>query len=257
MHAAGKPRLGLGVVAEHIPVDGADSSDEGIEAPTSLREYVRTTAINTLPPLIAYYALRAFGVTPYLALAGAIITAVVQGILNMVIKRKFEPVNGVVIVAAACSLTVAFTTKNPRIVQVTELIPVSLIVWSLVVSALLRRPASKKFASAISPNLADGALPHRGWTEQDITDWHRLHTRICLWLGLLCGMFPALAIFLIFTLSVDVSQILIVAIGPTLLVVSIASAVTLLQQFVRRRDQSAAERAAAIEDGAEHAVGAG
>ena len=112
-------------MAEHIPVDGADSSDEGIEAPTSLREYVRTTAINTLPPLIAYYALRAFGVTPYLALAGAIITAVVQGILNMVIKRKFELVNGVVIVAAACSLTVAFTTKNPRIVQVTELIPVA------------------------------------------------------------------------------------------------------------------------------------
>lgn len=227
------------------------------ETPTSLREYVKTTAINTLPPLIAYYALRAFGVTPYLALAGAIVTAVVQGILNMAIKRKFEPVNGLVIVAAACSLTVAFTTKNPRIVQVTELIPVSMIVWSLVVSALLRRPASKKFASAIAPKLADGALPGRGWTEQDIADWHGLHTRICLWLGLLCGMFPALAIFLIFTLSVDVSQILIVAIGPTLLVVSIVSAVTLLQRFVTQRDQLAAARSAAPAGGATDPVTAG
>ncbi|WP_074353592.1 VC0807 family protein [Mycobacteroides abscessus] len=237
-----------------VPVDGETPLSEGVDAPTSLREYVKTTAINTLPPLIAYYALRAFGVTPYLALAGAIITAVVQGILNMVIKRKFEPVNGLVIVAAACSLTVAFTTKNPRIVQVTELIPVSMIVWSLVVSALLRKPASKKFASAISPKLADGALPGRGWTERDVADWHALHTRICLWLGLLCGMFPVLAVFLIFTLSVDVSQLLIVAIGPTLLIVSVASAVTLLQRFVRRSDRSSAERSAVLGSGAENPV---
>lgn len=252
-----KCRLRLLTVGSHVPVDGETPLSEGVDAPTSLREYVKTTAINTLPPLIAYYALRAFGVTPYLALAGAIITAVLQGILNMVIKRKFEPVNGLVIVAAACSLTVAFTTKNPRIVQVTELIPVSMIVWSLVVSALLRKPASKKFASAISPKLADGALAGRGWTERDVADWHALHTRICLWLGLLCGMFPVLAVFLIFTLSVDVSQLLIVAIGPTLLIVSIASAVTLLQRFVRRSDQSAAERSAVLGSGAENPVRAG
>ncbi|SIM01812.1 Uncharacterised protein [Mycobacteroides abscessus subsp. abscessus] len=34
-------------------------------------------------------------------------------------------------------------------------------------------------------------------------------------------MFPVLAVFLIFTLSVDVSQLLIVVIGPTLLIVSV------------------------------------
>lgn len=153
-----------------------------MDAPTSLREYVKTTAINTLPPLVAYYALRAFEVTPYLALAGAIITAVVQGILNMVIKRKFQPVNGLVIVAAACSLTVAFTTKNPRIVQVTELIPVSMIVWSLVVSALLRKPASKKFASAISPKLAEGhCRAVAGRSGMSRTGTHCTRASVCGW----------------------------------------------------------------------------
>ncbi|MGH3726950.1 MAG: VC0807 family protein [Mycobacterium sp.] len=244
-------------MAQQSPDLSDDSSEAAVDTPTSLSAYVKTTALNTLPPLIAYYTLRAFGVTPYLALAGAIITAVVQGILNMVIKRKFEPVNGVVIVAAACSLTVAFTTKNPRIVQVTELVPVSLLVWSLVASALVRRPASKKLTGAIAPGLAEGALPRRGWTAQDVKDWHTLHTRICLWLGLLCGLFPALAVFLIFTLSVDLSQILIVAIGPTLLIVSIVSAVTLLQRFVRQRDQSAAERSPLPVSGTESSVGAG
>lgn len=70
-------------------------------------------------------------------------------------------------------------------------------------------------------------------------------------------MFPVLAVFLIFTLSVDVSQLLIVAIGPTLLIVSVASAVTLLQRFVRRSDRSAAERSAVLGSGAENPVRAG
>jgi hypothetical protein len=222
-----------------------ESLETDIDAPRSLREYIKTTVTNTLPPLVAYYALRAFGMTPYLALAGAIIVAVAQGLLTMVRKRKFEPVNGLVILAAACSLTIAFTTKNPRVVQVTELIPASLVVWSLTVSGLLGKPTSKKVASVVAPKLADGALPQRGWTEQDIQDWHTLHTRLCRWLGLLCSAFPALAVFLIFTLPVDVSQFLLASIGTTLLLVSITSAVALLRRFVRQRDQAADQPAEA------------
>ena len=229
-------------MAPQPPADDDVSAETGIDAPRSLREYVKTTVINTLPPLFAYYALRAFGITPYLALAGAILTAVGQGLLNMVRKRKFEPTNGLVIVGATCSLIIAFTTKNPRVVQVMELIPASLLVWSCLVSGLLRKPTSKKIASVIAPTLADGALPQRGWTEQDIQDWHQLHTRLCVWLGLPCGVFPVLAVVLIFTFPVDVSLVLINSIGPALLVVSIAIAVALLRRFVRQRDQRAAER---------------
>jgi hypothetical protein len=233
-------------MAEQTPAPGNESAptgpQTGIDAPRSLNEYIKTTAINTIPPLVAYYALRAFGTTPYLALAGAIVTAVLQGLLNMVRKRKFEPANGLVILGAACSLTIAFTTKNPRIVQVIELVPATVIVWSCLVSGLLRKPTSKKIASVVSPNLADEALPKRGWTEQDIQDWHGLHTRLCLWLGLLCGVFPVAAVFLIFTLPVDISLILINTIGPALLVVSIVCAVVLLRRFVRQRDKTAAER---------------
>jgi hypothetical protein len=110
------------------------------------------------------------------------------------------------------------------------------------VSGVLGKPTSKTVASVLVPNLADKALPKRGWTEQDIQDWHQLHTRLCVWLGLLCGVFPALAVFLIFTFPVDVSQFLIVSIGTTLLIVSIATAVALLRRFVGQRDQTAAER---------------
>lgn len=224
------------------PVQPDESVEPGFDAPKSLAEYVKSTLINTIPPLLAYYSLRAFGLTPYLALAGAIITAVAQGILNMVRKRKFEPMNGLVIVAAGCSLAIAFTTKDPHMVQVTELIPATLMVWSCLVSGIIRKPTSQKIAGLIIPTLADGALPKRGWTDQDIEDWHILHTRLCLWLGLLCGLFPALAAFLIFNLPVDVSQLLLVTIGSTLLVVSIATAVALSRRFVRQRDQAAAER---------------
>ncbi|GLE53860.1 VC0807 family protein [Mycobacterium montefiorense] len=226
-----------------MPAVGAASVETHIDTPRSLREYIKNTVINTAPPLVGYYGLRLLDITPYLALVGAIVVAAAQGLLTMVRKRKFEPINGLVILGAACSLTIAFITKNPRIVQVIELIPVSLLVWSLAASGLLRRPTSVKIASAIVPSLAATALPQRGWTPQDIQDWHGLHARLCAGLGLLCGLFPLVAIVWIFTFPVDVSQILIVAIGPTLLILSIAGAIALLRRFVQQRDQVAAERA--------------
>lgn len=218
------------------------SSETSTNAPKSLREYVKTTVINTVPPVIAYYGLRLFDVEPYLALVGAIVVATAQGLLTMLRSRKFEPVNGLVILGAACSLTIAFTTRNARVVQVVELVPVSLLVWSLVASGMLRKPTSVKIAGAIAPSLADTALPQRGWTHQDIQDWHRLHTRLCVRLGLLCGLFPFVAIVWIFTLSVDVSQILIVSTGSAVLILTIASAIALLRRFIHQRDQMAAQR---------------
>lgn len=207
------------------------------DTPRSLGEYIKTTAINTLPPVAAYYALRAFDVVPYLALVGAIVTAAVQGLLTMVRKRKVEPANILVLVGSACSLTIALTTKNPRVVQALELIPMSLLVWSFAISGLVRKPNSKKLAEVISPALADSALPQRGWSQSDVVDWHRLHTRLCLWLGLLCGLYPAFALYLIFHYPVDISQILIVATGPTLVVACIAVAVSKLRSFVQQRDR--------------------
>ena len=132
-----------------------EQADAGMDTPKSLREYITNTVINTVPPLIAYYVLRVFDFEPYLALVGAIITAAAQGALTMVRKRKVEPANVVVIVGAVCSLTIALTTKNPRIVQALELVPMSLLVWSFAVSGLLRKPNSKKVAGVISPALAD------------------------------------------------------------------------------------------------------
>jgi hypothetical protein len=52
-----------------------------------------------------------------------------------------------------------------------------------------------------------------------------------------------LAVFLIFTLPVDVSLAIINSVGPALLVFSVAIAVVLLRRFVQQRDQAAAERA--------------
>jgi hypothetical protein len=226
-----------------------ESTEAAIDAPTTLREYVTNVAINTVPPLIAYYVIRAFGVAPYLALVGAIGVATAQALLTMVRKRKFEPLNGVMILGSACSLTIAFATKNPRVVQAIELIPVSVFVWSLAVSGLLGKPTSLKITGAIVPGLADKALSQRGWSEHDIQDWHRLHTRLCVRLGLLCGLFPLAALVWIFTLSVDISQLLLVAIGPTLLVVCISGAVAAFRRFARERDQQAAEGAGRLAEG--------
>lgn len=219
------------------------------DTPKTLREYVTNTAINTVPPLVAYYVLRMFDFEPYLALVGAIITAALQGALTMVRKRQVEPANVVVIIGAACSLTIALTTKNPRIVQALELVPMSLLVWSFAISGLLRKPNSKKVAGVVSPALAEPALPDRGWTEQSIRDWHRLHTQLCVGLGLLCGFYPAFALYMIFNYAVDLSQFVIVATGPTLVVLCIVFAVARVRRFVGQHD--AAVGATVIRTGSE------
>ncbi|WP_006247274.1 VC0807 family protein [Mycolicibacterium tusciae] len=220
-----------------------ESSDTSINAPTSLWDFLRNTAINIVPPLVAYYGLRLFGVTEYLALVGAIVVATVQGSLAALRKRKFEPLSGVVIVVAACSLTLAFTTKDPRAVQVMELAPASLLIWAFLASGLLRKPFSLKVVGAFVPRLAENALPQRGWTQQDIDGWHRLHIRLCVWLGILCGVFPFVAVFWIFRLSVDVSQILIITTGNAVIVLAILSSVAVLRRFVRQRGPIAAPHA--------------
>lgn len=212
-----------------------ESSQTAIAAPSSLLDHIRNTAINTVPPLIAYYGLRLCGVTEYLALVGAIVVATTQGLLAVVRKRRFEPLSAVVIVVAACSLTLAFTTKNPRVVQLMELVPITLLLWAVLASGLLRKPVSLKLVGAITPALAETALPLRGWTPQDIDDWRRLHSRLCVWLGLLCGLFPLVAIFWVFRLPVDVSQILIVTVGNAVLVLTVVGAVVLLRRFVGKR----------------------
>jgi hypothetical protein len=157
----------------------------------------------------------------------------------MVRKRKVEPANVVVIVGAACSLIIALTTKNPRIVQALELVPMSLLVWSFAISGLLRKPNSKKMAGVISPALAEAALPERGWSEQSMQDWHRLHTQLCVGLGLLCGFYPVFALYMIFNYPVDISQFVIVATGPTLVVLCIVFAVARIRRFVGQHDAAA------------------
>ncbi len=122
-----------------------------------------------------------------------------------------------------------------------ELVPIALFIWAFFASGLLRKPASLKLVDAIVPSLADGALPHRGWTRRDIDDWHRLHSRLCVRLGFLCGLFPFVAIFWIFRLSVDVSQILIVSVGNAVLILAIFSAVISLRRFVQQRGSIAAQ----------------
>jgi hypothetical protein len=226
---------------EHGAAEDGEFSKKGPAAPRSLREHLRNTAINVVPPLLTYYGLRLFDVTEYLALVGAILVATLQGLVSVVRRRRVEPINALVIVVAACSLTAAFTTKNPRVVQVIEIVPISLLIWVFFASGLVRRPASVKLVAAIVPGLADEALPDRGWTQRDIEDWHRLHRRLCTWLGFLCGLFPVVAIFWIFSLSVDVSQILIVAVGNAVLLLVILSAIVLLRRFVQQRSVSPAD----------------
>ncbi|EFV14469.1 VC0807 family protein [Segniliparus rugosus] len=211
--------------------------------PRSLREFVKTTVINAGPPLVVYYVLRLFGFVPYLALVGAVVAAVAQGAFTMARNRKVEPSNALVLIAAACSLTVGLTTKNPRLIQLIELLPAALLVWSLVVSSLLRKPITKSITGTIVPRLAETALPERGWTEQDAQDWNKLHVRISLGSGLLSVGFQILAITWIFTLEVDMSQALIAACGAATIIALVANGIIRIRAFVKEHDERASAAA--------------
>ncbi|ADG97457.1 conserved hypothetical protein [Segniliparus rotundus DSM 44985] len=206
----------------------------------SLRAFIKTFLIGAAPAVLVYYALRGFGFVQYLALVGAIVVSLAQTLFSLLRSRKPDPVAAGVLLLAACALTVALTTKNPRATQMADTAPGVLFATAFLISSAIRRPLTKMAASMVSPSLAAEALPERGWAAQDTRDWTAMHMRLSAFCGVFGFCQTAFALTMIFTCEVDVSQAVIAVVGTATTILLLVHAVQRVRAFVKERDQRAA-----------------
>ncbi len=83
-----------------------------------MRPVLQTVAADVAPPLIAYYGLRAAGVSEYVALLSATVLSGLRVIYSVVRVRRLDPFAVYLLLTFGLSLVVGLSTTDPKLVLV-------------------------------------------------------------------------------------------------------------------------------------------
>jgi hypothetical protein len=84
----------------------------------SLRPVLQTVLLDVAPPLVAYYGLRAAGVSEYVALLSATVLSGVRVAYGVLKSRKLDPFAGYLLLTFGLSLAVGLATTDPKLILV-------------------------------------------------------------------------------------------------------------------------------------------
>jgi hypothetical protein len=139
---------------------------------------LRTTVIDVVAPIAAYYGLRAAGASVWLALvAGAVVPAigVVAGVLA---RRRIDAMGFLVLAAVAVSAAVSLVTGSPRDLLARDGLITGAWAGYMYVSLLARRPAT----FVVSRPLLEGRRVFdaraRAWVRPAGQSWDELWDRV-------------------------------------------------------------------------------
>jgi hypothetical protein len=164
-----------------------------------MRPVLRGMLLDVAPPLIAYYGLRAAGVSEYLALLTATVLAGIKVTYDAVRARRLDPFAGYLMLNFGLSLAVGLATSDARMLMVGDTLVGGIGALVFLGSCAIGKPLTRVVAERVQ---AEDDPPEPG--EQDFK--HHLHLLLsAIWgVGLLVGTFVSLGI--IFSLSVDVAK---------------------------------------------------
>jgi hypothetical protein len=172
-----------------------------------LKPLVKQVLLSVGPLLVVYYGSRLFGLPPYLALALAIFAAAVQAVISMVRKKKVDFILGMLLFFLTMNFTIALLTHNVQTAMLANLVPLFLLDCVVLVSGLIGKPTSLFLVGQLLPSLSEQSLVERGWPEQNVSSYRRLHVKISLLLGFFGIVVDFLAMAAILSFSADVAQL--------------------------------------------------
>lgn len=164
-----------------------------------MRPIVRGILLDIAPPLIAYYGLRAAGVSEYVALLTATVLAGGKVAYDAINARRLDPFAGYLMLNFGLSLAVGLSTSNPRMLLAGNTLVGGLgglvFLGSCVVGTPLTQVVSERVQTG-QPDTSPAAVAYR----------RRVHILLsAMWgIGLLLG--TALHLAVIFSTSVDVAN---------------------------------------------------
>ncbi|KQY09069.1 hypothetical protein ASD37_00855 [Mycobacterium sp. Root135] len=173
------------------------------QAPTprpSMRPLFQTILLDVAPPLVAYYGLRALGVSEYVALLSATVLSGARVVYGVVKSRRLDPFAVYLLLTFGLSLAVGLATTDPKLILVGNTlvngIGGPLFLGSCVVGTPLTQVVGERFRPA------DQADP----TPDETRRIRRIHVRLsAMWgVGLLVEV--AIRLVVIAHLSVDAAN---------------------------------------------------
>jgi len=198
-----------------------------------MRPVIRGILLDIAPALIAYYGLRALGVSEYIALLSATVLAGGKVVYDALRARKLDPFAGYLMVNFGLSLAVGAATSDARMLMVGDTLVGGiggvLFLGSCVIGTPLTYIVAERVQSA--------GVEH---DDQEKVRKRAVHVRLSLiWgVGLLLGMGVSLGV--IFSFCVDVAKAASTAVS--LVVTGILILLTMVVARAARRGRPA-ERA--------------
>ncbi|MGY4711200.1 VC0807 family protein [Mycolicibacterium sp. CBM1] len=195
----------------------------------SLHPFVRGVLLDIAPPLIAYYGLRALGVSEYIALLAATVLAGIKVCHDAVRARRLDPFAGYLMLNFGLSLAVGLATSDARMLMAGDTLVGGIGALIFLGSCFLRTPLTQVVANRVRPD--DGSLQ-----PGEAAFKHRVHVVLsAVWgVGLLLGTIVSL--YLIFTVSVDVAKGVNTAISLSVTGLLIAATVIIARRARARWD---------------------
>ncbi|WP_155944073.1 VC0807 family protein [Mycobacterium sp. 360MFTsu5.1] len=167
----------------------------------SMRPIIRGVLLDIAPPLIAYYGLRAAGVSEYVALLTATVLAGGKVAYDAISARRLDPFAGFLMLNFGLSLAVGVSTSDPRMLLAGNTLVGGLGGLIFLGSCVVGTPLTQVVSERVQTGEQDtnpAAVAYR----------RRVHVLLsAMWgIGLLLG--SALHLAVIFSMSVDAANAL-------------------------------------------------
>jgi hypothetical protein len=161
---------------------------------------MRGILLDVAPPLIAYYGLRAAGVSEYVALLTATVLAGSKVSYDAIKARRLDPFAGYLMLNFGLSLAVGLATSDARMLMAGSTLVGGIGALVFLGSCFIGTPLTQIVSERVRGVSDDSPKPGEAEFK------HQLHIQLsAMWgIGLLIGMLISLAI--IFSLSIDVAN---------------------------------------------------
>ncbi|WP_244438458.1 VC0807 family protein [Mycolicibacterium septicum] len=166
----------------------------------SLRPVMRGILLDVAPPLIAYYGLRAAGVSEYAALLTGTVVAGIKVSYDAIRARRLDPFAGYLMLSFGLSLAVGLATSDARMLMAGNTLVGGVGAVVFLGSCFIGTPLTQIVAERVRPASDEAVEPGEAAFRR------RVHVSLsAMWgIGLLIGMLISLAI--IFSLAIDVAN---------------------------------------------------
>ncbi len=158
------------------------------------------------PSLGVFYGMRLIGQPDLAALIAGTAVAGVQVLVKVVRSRRFDVLSGFLLANFGLSLIVAVVSGDPRVTQVSNIIPGVVLALFFCGSAVAGRPLTESILDRVRPGRIAQLSAEQAWTPNTRRAYHRMHLHLSFWCGIVNLLVAGSAVAVIYNFSADVAQ---------------------------------------------------